>query len=288
MKPTIIFLLFFMMFTSGLVAQVCFPANGTWYQTYHSIAWGHGGEILWDETTYNSYKIAGDTIVGDSTFFKLVKNQALNYFVYEDGEKVYVGSQPDNLRLWFDYSLNPGDTFQFHAPYYSAWPYVLKLAVLSTDSILIKGIMRKHIVFSEIPGYGAGPEWIQGIGDINFGGLEMDYSYATWYANTMTLDCFTQSELSIYGVCTMDVPEPKTTCLVSPNPSDGIFRLYMHQLTYPLHIDVYDSQGMIVFSGMIQYADNSIIDLSAQTSGVYFLKIKDKKGKSKSQRILII
>jgi hypothetical protein len=287
MKATLLSLMIVLSLHLFLKAQTSFPAQGNWYQKYHSIAWGHGGEIIWDITTFNSYAVAGDTVIGDSTFFRLQKNHALNYLVYEGGDKVYVGTDPDTLRLWFDYGLNPGDTFQFHAPSYSGWPYVLRLEVLSTDSVMVKGVVRKHIVFADIPGYGAGPEWIQGIGDINFGGLELDYSYVSWYANTMSLECFSQAGLNVYGVCTLGIDEITSSSMVSPNPSGGVFWLNAQDLVYPLHINAYNTGGMNVYSGEIRTRENPLLDLTALPSGVFLLKITDKQGKSKSQKILI-
>jgi hypothetical protein len=287
MKKLVFIIIILLISISIVKSQVCFPDHGTWNQKYHSIAWGHGGEILWDVTYYNTYRVTGDTTFGDSTFYRLVKNSSLNYFVYEDSEKVYVGSDPSSLRLWFDYSLNPGDTFQFYAPNYSAWPYVLRLQVSSADSVMIQGVMRKHIVFEEIPGYGAGPEWIQGIGDINFGGLEMDYSYVAWYGNTMTLECFTQSGQNIFGVCTLDVPENITNSLVHPNPSSGLFRVNTHESVYPLYIDVLNIEGKRVYSGPIFTKEDALINLTTLAPGVYLLRITDRNGHSFSQKIMI-
>lgn len=287
MKKPVFVIIILIISISSIKSQVYFPDHGTWNQKYHSIAWGHGGEVLWDVTHYNTYRVTGDTTLGDSTLYRLVKNSSLNYFVYEDTDKVYVGADLNNLRIWFDYSLNPGDTFQFYAPTYSAWPYVLKLEVSSVDSVMIKGVLRKHIVFEEIPGYGTGPEWIQGIGDINFGGLEMDYSYVAWNGNTMTLECFTQSGQNIFGVCTLDVPEPVTNSCLHPNPSQGIIWLNIPEASYPLKIEALSTEGIIVYSGSIFTKENGIVDLTSLPAGVYFLRITGKRGHSISQKIMI-
>ena len=173
-------MLMLIVFTTTAQSQGVFSDNGSWYRKYHSIAWGHGGEVLWDITTYNTYWINGDTLINGNTFYKLYDGNAFAVYITTDSLKVYCGEDPGNLRVLFDYGLEAGDSFEFYGPDY---PYgTLNQTVNMVDSVMIGGVIRKRIHFQNFECYGSGPLLIEGIGDVHFGGIELNYSYVAWYA----------------------------------------------------------------------------------------------------------
>lgn len=266
---------FFML--SHLSAQTVFPDNGIWKQKYHSIAWGHGGEVLWDYTTYTNYEIQEDTIINTVSYSKLLKNGVFSNLMINEGLKVLCGTHPDSLRTLFDFGLNPGDSFQFYGPSYVYGNADLKRIVLSTDSVMIGGETRKRIQFSNFPSYGKGPLWISGIGDINFGGIELDYSYVSWGNNTTSLLCFSSNGSNIYGNCTVGLKEIKHQANVFPNPAIDFVTIAQSSDMLPAKIQVYSLGGTMLQE---KYADQeeTFLDVSGLGSGIYILKINGKKG----------
>ncbi|MFH1120069.1 MAG: T9SS type A sorting domain-containing protein [Bacteroidota bacterium] len=259
----------------ALKSQTIFPDNGLWYQKYHSIAWGHGGEVLWDITEYSNYAVNGDLIVNDKRYLKLYNYNVFEGYIYVDSLKVYFGVNIDSLRLLYDYGLNVGDTFQFYGPDYPYGYSQLNLQVISTDSLMIGDENRKRITFSNFSGYGAGPVWIQGIGDVNFGGIELDYSYVAWYANSTTLLCFSEGGVNIYGNCVTSVPFIGMVPLVSPNPADGLVILNLQQFAKPVCIQLLSADGRMVIQQ--ETGESSLkIDLPEEGKGMYFLVVTDK------------
>jgi hypothetical protein len=270
-----ILLISLLLYSISLSAQTVFPDNGWWYQKYHSIAWGHGGEVLWNITTYSNLKVQGDTVINGSDYLKLYENNVFSGYILIDSLKVYFGNHPDSLYLLFDYGLNPGDTFQFHGPNYSGGNNGLIRSVISTDTVLIYGVYRKRILFSEFSGYGAGPAWIQGIGDVNFGGIETDYSYVSWANNTNTLLCFSQDGENIFGSCAVGLPEAKTAGHIGPNPSAGVFSVWLDDSERPFSIQIYSSTGKLVESRTPEKQVESF-DLTGKGKGLYFLRMIGK------------
>lgn len=264
----------FLFLVTVLNAQTIFPENGSWYQKYHSIAWGHGGEVLWDITTYSTYAINGELIVNDKRYLELYNNNVFESYIFVDSLRVFFGENIDSLRLLYDYSLNVGDSFQFYGPSYTNGNNLLNLEVISTDSILIGEEMRKRITFSDFAGYGTGPLWIQGIGDVNFGGIELDYSYVSWFANTTTLLCFIDNGINLFGNCVTSVPDIKAAPLFTPNPSEGPIQISFSNFSKPAHIRLFSSDGRLIYNS--DCLNNSLdIDLSSKGRGLYFLEISD-------------
>jgi hypothetical protein len=256
-------------------AQTIFPEDGSWYQKYHSIAWGHGGEVLWDITEYSNYTVNGELIVNDQRYLKLYNYNVFESYIFVDSQKVYFGDNIDSLRLLYDYGLNVGDSFQFYGPLYPYGNSQLNLQVISTDSVMIGDEMRKRIVFSHFSGYGAGPVWIQGIGDVNFGGVELDYSYVAWYANTTTLLCFSEGGVNIYGNCVTGVPDIEREPLVFPNPADRQVTINLQHFAKPVHIQLFSADGRLVLHQ--ETGEPSLqIDLPQECKGLYFLVVTDK------------
>jgi len=257
--------------SSNLFAQTVFPETGRWNQKYHSIAWGHGGEVIWDITEYHTYTSTGTTVINNQTFTILNLDGQFNSYILTDGLKVYRGVEADSLQLFYDYGLNPGDTFRFPAPNFSSYPYEIVLEVLSVDTVFIGGENRRRLVFSDIPSYGNGPLWIQGIGDVNFGGIETDYSYTSWNANTKNLECFADNGVNIYGTCTLGYEKRPALSKLYPNPGRGIFHLQLDAFHPPLHIAVFSTDGRLIQSfESAQSYENIQLE-----KGVYLLKISD-------------
>jgi hypothetical protein len=267
-------------------AQVYFPEAGYWDQKYHSIAWGHGGEVIWDITTYSTFAVQGDTLVNDTLFYRVLKNNVFAYYFCEIGQKVYFGSVTNDLRLIYDYSLQVGETFQFYAPSYSGWPNDLVRTVSAIDSVFIGGTWRKRITFNNFPGYGPGPKWIQGIGDVNFGGLETDYSYISWYANTKTLLCFYDFGTPLFGLCTTGQAEKEAIQLIYPNPCSNSLFIETPSYKLPADLSMYSIQGNLVMKKTI-LNENEILNLENCNPGLYILYLNNHD-EMVSRKILIL
>ena len=271
MKNIFIFLL--AIITTTASTQSVFPDHGLWEQKYHSIAWGHGGEIIWEYTTYSNFSIIGDTVSQNDTLLKLFKNQQFNGYIHVQNQKVFYGTHPDSLRILFNFGLNPGDTFTFNAPSYSYG--ILQSTVSSIDSVLIKGEYRKRINFNNFPGYGAA-QWIEGIGDVNFGGIELDYSYASWQGNTNTLLCFSQDGISLYGTCTIGIPETAASFNIWPNPTTGPVSIVQNLSGRPQKILVFDETGRLILEETVKSLAAEI-DLTGFNNGIYLIVIQNNK-----------
>lgn len=275
-------MLMLIVFTTTAQSQGVFPDNGSWYRKYHSIAWGHGGEVLWDITTYNTYRINGDTLINGNTFYKLYDGNAFAVYITTDSLKVYCGEDPGNLRVLFDYGLEAGDSFEFYGPDY---PYgTLNQTVNMVDSVMIGGVMRKRIHFQNFSGYGSGPLLIEGIGDVHFGGIELNYSYVAWYANTTTLLCFNSNGTNIYGECTTGISYSNPAPRVYPNPSAGHIGIDLSGFSLPVTITMLTTDGRL--TGTWKSADDRF-QIFSRNKGIYLLVISD--GSSRSvQRVVIL
>jgi len=275
MKSALTILL--LVFNFGARSQDIFPDNGTWDQKYHSIAWAHGGEVMWDFTIYRRYTIEGDSMAGTQRLLKLFENQIFKGYIFVDSLKVRFGTTADSMYVLFDFGLNAGDSFTFHAPDYTGG--VLQSQVSSVDSIFIAGEYRKRIQFSDFPDYSSGPEWIEGIGDIKFGGIELDYSYVSWWGNTNTFICLTQNGANIYGSCDLRIQENEVVEKVWPNPAQGFITIQIKYSVKPTVAEIYDIAGRKVYSGKFE-TNQATIDLSNLDPGMYFISLCENGKKS--------
>ena len=142
--------------------------------------------------------------------------------------------------------------------------------------MLVKGEYRKRIKFDAFSGYGSGPEWIEGVGDVNFGGIELDFSYVAWWANTNTLICFSQDRVNIYGKCDLGVPEENPGAKLWPNPTCGPLSIELDFRGRAIPVYVYDATGRLVYS---EKFENKLayIDLSGMKKGIYLIAIKENE-----------
>jgi len=271
MKALII--LFIGLISQAATSQKFIPDHGRWDQKYHSIAWGQGGEVLWDITAYKTFTTEGISVINNKSYQNLYLDNFFNGYLLTDSLKVWYGSNPDSMWVLFDFGLRTGDIFTFHAPHYST--LYLQSTVSSIDSILIKGEYRKRVKFSDFPGYYTGPEWIEGIGDVNFGGIEPDYSYVVWWGNSTTLQCFAENGENIYGLCTLGIPESESGCNLWPNPTTGILSFELKNPCKGIKADIFDVSGKKVFS-IKSESPKVQIDISDLQAGVYFLFFKDR------------
>jgi hypothetical protein len=91
--------------------------------------------------------------------------------------------------LMYDFSIQPGDSFQFH--YQNQQPLVYTDTVQKVDSILIQDSYRKRIHF------GWADTWIDGIGSIH----GLFYTYLVEYYSeyeAYELICFKQANIPVY------------------------------------------------------------------------------------------
>ncbi len=78
----------------------------------------------------------------------------------------------------------------------------------------------------------------------------------------------------------------KHDIIVSPNPSNGIFSVIVKNNISPYSITICNELGEVVFENK-NYVNNNELDMSKQSSGIYFLNIKFNNGKTVNRKIII-
>lgn len=260
--------------------QVHIEDNCQWNKKFTSVIWYHGGQM--SETNINTtYKTLGDTLINNVSFLKLFTNQKPDGYFFIDANKTYFGKHPDSLYLMYNFDLTTGDTFAFRAPSY---PGPLLSTVKSVDTISINGLLRKKIQFNKFPNYGLGPLWIEGIGDVQFGGLEFDYSYVIYDMNYSSLKCFLQNNQNLYGDCTLGIQNDKCTTDVYPNPTRDLVRVSLKEFEKPAQIKLLNSKGKVLqeFNCL---ENDCMLDLTNYSKGIFIIQIWNTK-KMLSKKII--
>ena len=113
-----------LVFTSGLKAQEWFPVGATWY--YNQI-------ILLQGETYVQFEVTGDTILQGKNCKILSGGCSCaapgpgGYF-YQEGDKVYAyDAEADSFRVFYDFTLEAGDTIAVSYTHLRAHETVLDL-----------------------------------------------------------------------------------------------------------------------------------------------------------------
>ncbi len=264
------------------------------------------------------YTMPGDTLVGGVTYHKLNSTGTIyydpnpaypgwtsyfgcgggpSYYLHstvaifyagafrEDvpNRKVYFiepGSSTDTLL--YNFNLAVGDTLP---PTYGSG--YINNYVSSVDSVLVGGVYHKqfNIGADSYPSYAS---IIEGVGS-TFGLL--GHLYPPFEASA-SLNCFWQNDTLAYpvgsgcqplstGIKEMDFSK---TVSVYPNPSEGNYQLNMDYVNNTV-VDITDVLGKTVATLKVKDS-KTLIDLTDQPQGIYFLMIRDESGHVLTKKIV--
>ena len=190
------------------------------------------------------------------------------YFIREDtiAQKVYIFETQSNTEdLLYDFTLTVGDTLQSQ---YAGMGMQLVVVYVSTDTLL-SGDARKIIYLNN------GEYYIESIGGSKGGfflpivmGIGFDY----------LTDCVMENGIIIYGgACTPFVGinefEKADLFRIFPNPSTGIFSIDVKKMGN-IEVSVFNLLGELIYFNQENQSSQIKIDLSKETPGFYFAKIK--------------
>ena len=143
--------------------------------------------------------------------------------------------------------------------------------VTSIDSVLVGSIYHKR--FNINGGMNQDTSIIEGIGSTT--GL---FGLYIVFENYNDLVCFSVLNQTMFinpphpscGVVGVEEKEHNSLCLISPNPSSGIFKITSSE---NFQSSVYDVFGREVCHSTNPPVNQSALDLSSQPKGIYFIKI---------------
>ena len=157
-------------------------------------------------------EIKGDTIVNGKLYKKLTEDNQFRFCLRQEGSRIYtIGGNFQYESLWYDFSLNPGDTI-------TCGRYQPVMQVMQVDTIIVNGIARRRLamasyadnkmIFERFGIYvGATLDiWVEGIGSVH--GPLSPYVYCFIIGNNVRLlDCYQDGQQLIdFDTMVSDVP----------------------------------------------------------------------------------
>jgi hypothetical protein len=298
-----------------------FPAGAVWNETYKEETGGDMSSDCGSVTSYN-LSIENDVMLGSKMYKRMHKNGVLNshftlvlpqtqefynpacvftvpvsddYYVRQDGQKIYVYLTDTTEHLLYDFDMNVGDSFYYkgsgvfsqNSTDVILWQDSVQCFVDSISSISVDGSFR-NIFYLSHDNYGgiSGVEdtnsvFIEGIG--NMGGFFCGISRFTEYT-TRTLECFGINNISYWsgsnGLCDLSVglktKDLDINLVYFPNPVVNKMEIDRIESFLINRIEIIDLIGKKTELKFIINESNKIsIDLSEFSSGIYFLKLID-------------
>lgn len=273
--------------TSILVALTILVSSQTFIQDDKT--WNVVECINWGGCGTQSFKILGDTTIGqteykklyatyDTTFSNCYKYGALR----ENENKVYFYLFANETEvLLYDFGLNVGENFNstHNSIEYQSCPIEMEVSLIDTVTIE-NGEQRQRITFSD------GEEWIAGIGSIY--GLVYVGVYQCIFDMYYDLSCCHENEELIFQspsfddclVNTVGINENvgKINHSINPNPfihSTILNFDYSSSQTYRLQI--FNSTGQLI--KRINEINSGKIEISGEhlNSGIYFYQLTNDK-----------
>jgi len=269
-----------------------FPtANARWIENQLDI---YSSAILGQ----NEYVICGDTTIYGTTYHKICNEFNEYYFCFRNdsiNQQIKVVESFTTVeRLWFDFSLDIGDTVNYYLPF-NLSNVAQTFYVINVDSILVGNTYYKRIKLSpdlsQTIGYAL---WIDHFGDVgNLGGFfGSDQNNATTVMEqTLNMQCIKYDTIS-YGVnWGNNVYETSTPCInqfssitttqfqkieLYPNPTTT--QINFKGVNSSSTLIVYNSFGQAVLNKKIN-ANSTQTNISNLPSGIYFVTLQNANNK---------
>ncbi len=211
----------------------------------------------------------------------------LSFFIRSAGKKIYGRNVPLTFSsgggdtLLYDFDLHMGDTL----PNTCINPSSSIFKVTAIDSINTLNGWMKQFKLNNSTNY----DLIEGMGYKN-GLIELmppNVMSCGW-----NLQCYSQDNTAYYPstsvscMLTTGVQENSNMAqkpLVYPNPSNGIYKIYL--LENATKIEIHNITGQLIQS-YLQQSNTYEIDLSKESSGIYILNCIDKQGTIRSVKLI--
>ncbi len=235
------------------------------------------------------YGLVGDTVINSLNYSKLYGNNLLSNFPYFDtsfnfptatylaavredpSKKVWIREPNDTTdQLYYDFSLNVGDTFCFNYFNVGCYPVVL------VDSIFINGGYRRQIHFTPFNT----ETWIEGIGSTT-GWFQWQYT-GSW---SYQLLCYKENQIQLYGLnyCHCDTYTGTEEILqnpmikIGPNPATNTVYIYSEDPNSTIQtVRISSILGLEIMS-INNYSRLKAIDISNMSNGIYMVTLTDKE-----------
>ena len=215
----------------------------------------------------------GDSLVNDISYKKVLSckdilHQDIKYegLMREQDKKTYfIPALSETEYIMYDFSLEEGMNFEYLD---FETEISQNISVLNSDSVLINGLLKKRIEFSN------GSIWIEKIGSLN--GIMYPLGYLGDGGDRSLLCCYDAEELIYqnpeYEACyynDVSVPVIKNVNLrIYPNPVYD--KLYISSPEeYISQVEIFNVSGQLIYSQ--NHAKS--IDFGSFPNGIYVLKI---------------
>jgi len=98
--------------------------------------------------------------------------------------------------------------------------------------------------------------------------------------------CTVNSDTIYHGMLGLSEAE-KSSILIYPNPTNGVFHIDFTNTVSDISIEILDLSGRLVYNKTINQTISEIIDLSTEAEGMYIIKLKYKEITLKIDRIVV-
>ncbi len=246
------------------------------------------------------FKIDKDTVISGKSCKRIMKSTdsssnaiySFAYYMYEDTltKKIYTLDNNFNQKLYFDFSVNTGDTLVLYCPYHSLVSCDT-FYVNQTDTFNIGGLYRKRVsTIFKIAGISIqADDWYEGIGTLkglHYGG------YPPYTGQLMKLLCFKNNNLLIFentgsyncyytnvGINETEIQQYS----VYPNPvSDNLYIKSSQNKDF--YLQIFDIDGRLVFNQNL-IEQNNTVSISNFNRGIYYVVIYNKTNKIFTKKI---
>lgn len=286
-----IFQLFFINYSFSQTIQI--PEEGaTWViaQSYWD-GWIDSNIIVTD----GFYQEQGDTVLSGKIYSKYLSHRYNNFFTRREGNQLFCFlPYYDREYLLFDYDLIVGDQFTLiYHPGFDSINMVLDSVAFSN---YLDNTSRKTYYFTDT--YNRPMTWVEGFGYTGIGLLPIKGIDSRFY-----LSCYANASEKVFhsnwfGVgCDSILNENQKELpiiplqnkyLIYPNPANQYATFHFKE-NISGTLDLYHSDGRLIFQTLIEEPDNKISILTNQfENGMYYVVFKNDKGIECVEKLIIL